>query len=230
MKVIGVIGGISPESTMSYYKGINAAVRQVLGGQHSAELLLSSVDFGLFCDLKAKGDWETQGALLAVAAQNLERGGADFIILATNTMHKVADRVAAAVNIPFLHIGDATAQRITAQGLKHVGLLATKYTMEMDFYKDRMAMSGIDVTVPQGAVAARVSEIIYDELCMGQILQHSKIFYQQVIADLAANGAQGVVFGCTEIGLLLNGGDVDIPVFDTTEIHIEAAVQQALAA
>lgn len=230
MKTVGVIGGLSPESTVSYYKGLNEGARLALGdnGKHSAKILLSSVDFGLFCDLKARGEWGLQGQLLADEARGLEAAGADFIILATNTMHKVAHVIEAAISIPFLHIGDATADRILAQGLSRIALLGTQYTMDMDFYKGRLVEKGIDVLVPDEAGRARVSEIIYDELCVGVMSAPSKTFYQSIIEGLAEQGAQGVIFGCTEIGLLLDQGDVSIPVFDTTQIHIDEALALAL--
>lgn len=227
MKTIGIIGGLSPESTMSYYQWLNDGVRAKLGGHHSAKIKMASVDFGEFVALKEKGDWETQGLMLCAEAKALERAGADFVILATNTMHKMADQIEAVLNIPFLHLADATACVIKDQGVKSVGLLGTKYTMTLDFYKGRLEEHGLQVIVPDAAGIEIVNSVIYDELCHGKILSDSKIAYQGVISDLQARGAEGIILGCTEITLLIQQADVAIPVFDTTRIHVEEALRLA---
>ena len=227
MKTIGIIGGLSPESTVSYYQWLNDGVRAKLGGHHSAKIKMASVDFGEFVALKEKGDWDTQGAMLCQEAQALERAGADFIILATNTMHKMADQIEAALNIPFLHLADATARVIKAQGVKTVGLLGTKYTMTLDFYKGRLEQHGLEVVVPDTVGIAVVNDVIYDELCHGKVLPASKAAYHEVISDLQLRGAEGVILGCTEITLLIQQADVAIPVFDTTRIHVEEALRLA---
>lgn len=235
MKTIGIVGGLSPESTIVYYKGLNAAVQERLGGHHNARILLNSLDFGEFVELKARGDWETQGKMIVAAAQSLERGGADFVLLATNTMHRFADDVLAALNIPFLHLADATAERIKASGLKRIALLGTAYTMEQDFYKKRLSLHGIEPLVPDAAGRAQVHAIIYDELCRGIVRDESLVVYQNIIDDLLGQGAQGVILGCTEITMLIGPPDVSCPVFDTTQIHIDQAAafafdEQAVAA
>ena len=227
MKTIGIIGGLSPESTMSYYKWLNDGVRTRLGGHHSAKIKLASVDFGEFVALKEKGDWDTQAAMLCDEAKALERAGADFVILATNTMHKMADQIMDAIDIPFLHLADATARVIKARGLRSVGLLGTKYTMTLDFYKGRLEDQGLQAIVPDAAGIELVNNVIYDELCHGTVLPASKTAYQGVITDLQARGAEGVILGCTEITLLIQQADVAIPVFDTTRIHVEEALRLA---
>lgn len=230
MKTIGIIGGLSPESTMSYYKWLNDGVRARLGGHHSAKIKLASVDFGEFVALKEKGDWDTQAAMLCDEAKALEQAGADFVILATNTMHKMADQIMGAIDIPFLHLADATARVIKAQGLRSVGLLGTKYTMTLDFYKGRLEDRGLQAIVPDAAGIELVNNVIYDELCHGTVLPVSKTAYQGVITDLQTHGAEGVILGCTEITLLIQQADVAIPVFDTTRIHVEEALRLAFEA
>jgi aspartate racemase len=227
MKKIGIIGGLSPESTMKYYEGLNQGAQARLGGLHNAKIILSSVDFGEFVALKDAGDWETQAALLVAEAQALERGGADFIILATNTMHKMAQQIQEAISIPFLHLADATAEKIVQAGINNVGLLGTRFTMEEDFYKARLRDAGIEAIVPDAAGIEAVSRIIYDELCKGVVREDSRDIYRSVIADFQKTGAQGVVLGCTEITMLISQKDVEIPVFDTTKIHVEAALEKA---
>ncbi len=224
MKTVGIIGGLSPESTILYYQGINQGVRARLGGHHAGRVLIDSLDFGEFVALKEKGDWDTQSKLLCEAAQNLEKGGADFIILATNTMHKMADDIAASVSIPFLHLADATADHIIADEINTVALLGTRYTMELDFYKGRLESKGIDVLIPDDQGRADVHNIIYDELCDGKVLDRSRARYIEIINQLRDQGARGVILGCTEIGMLIKASDLDIQVFDTTEIHIQAAL------
>lgn len=229
MKTIGIIGGLSPESTVKYYEWLNAGVRARLGGHHSAKIILTSVDFGEFVALKDKGDWDTQGKLLSQEAQALERAGADFIIIATNTMHKMADQIEAAISIPFLHLADATASEISAFGIKTIGLLGTKYTMEMGFYKDRLVRHGLTPLVPDEAGREVVNHVIYDELCNGIVRDESRAAYRNVMDDLVRQGAQGVILGCTEITLLVGQKDASVPVFDTTRIHVEKALELAFS-
>ncbi|MDA0120243.1 aspartate/glutamate racemase family protein [Vibrio sp. T11.5] len=229
MKTIGIIGGMSWESTASYYKLINQSVKREKGGLHSAKLILNSVDFAEIEALQHKGDWDKTAVILSKAAQSLEKAGADFLIIATNTMHKVASQVEAAVSIPLLHIADATGQRLVEQGISTVGLLGTAFTMEQAFYKQRLTDKfGIDVIVPNGVQRRLVHDVIYDELCLGDVNARSKQDFKTIIEDLSAEGAQGVILGCTEIGLLISEQDSDIPLFDTTEIHANIAVNEAL--
>ena len=225
MKTIGIIGGLSPESTVKYYEWLNAGAAARLGRGHSAKILLSSVDFGLFVALKEKGDWETQGKMLAAEAAALERAGADFIILATNTMHKVADAITAAIDVPFLHLADATAARITNAGMKKIGLLGTRYTMEQDFYKDRLRAYGITLLVPDAGGIETINHIIYDELCHGHVTEQARISARKTIAELIAAGAEGLILGCTELTLLIGAEDSAAPLFDTTKIHVEEALK-----
>ncbi|MBN3492351.1 aspartate/glutamate racemase family protein [Vibrio neptunius] len=229
MKTIGIIGGMSWESTASYYKLINQSVKREKGGLHSAKLILNSVDFAEIEALQHKGDWDKTAVILSEAAQSLEKAGADFLIIATNTMHKVASQVEAAVSIPLLHIADATGQRLVEQGISTVGLLGTAFTMEQAFYKQRLTDKfGIDVIVPNGVQRRLVHDVIYDELCLGDVNARSKQDFKTIIEDLSTEGAQGVILGCTEIGLLISEQDTDIPLFDTTEIHAYVAVNEAL--
>ncbi len=227
MKTIGIIGGLSPESTMTYYRWLNEGVRERLGGNHNAKTIIASVDFQEFYDLKQKGDWETQGEILATQAANLQRGGADFILLATNTMHKVAAQIEAAIDIPFLHLADATADRIQEAGLSRIALLGTIHTMAEDFYKDRLKAHGIEALVPDKEGQEIVSGIIYDELVRGIVSDESRESYKGIIAGLEQQGAQGVILGCTEITKLIGPKDVNIQVFDTTRIHVEEALKHA---
>lgn len=229
MQIIGLIGGMSWESTLPYYRQINEAVRQRLGGLHSARLVLYSVDFHEIERLQHNGDWSAAGARLAEAAQALERAGAEFLVLATNTMHKVADAIEAAVDIPLLHIADPTAAAIQAAGLQRVGLLGTRFTMEQPFYRERLEQRhGIEVLTPDAAQRELVHRVIYEELCLGQIRQESRDAYRQVIAELVLRGAQAVILGCTEIGLLVGAEDASVPLFDTTRLHALAAADKAL--
>lgn len=229
MKLIGMLGGMSWESTAEYYRLANELVRDRLGGLSSARVLLHSVDFAQIERLQARGDWEDAGRLLADAAAGLERGGAELLVLCTNTMHKVADAIEAATTIPLLHIGDVTARAVRSSGIDRVGLLATAYTMEHDFLRDRLASHGLTVLVPEPADRAEVHRIIYDELCLGVVTEASREVYRGVIQRLVAEGAQGVILGCTEIELLVSQGDSPVPVFPTTRLHVEAAVEAALA-
>lgn len=229
MKTLGLIGGMSWESTVPYYRQINQQINQRLGGLHSANIILYSVDFQQIEALQRSGDWQRAGQILAEAAQALQRAGAQGLVLCTNTMHKVADAILAATPLPFLHIADATAQQIKAQGLRRIGLLGTRFTMEQDFYKDRLLAQDIDVLIPAEADRMLVHQVIYDELCLGQINPDSRLAYQQIIAGLVAQGAQGVILGCTEIGLLVQPEDAAVPLFDTTAIHARAAADWMLA-
>lgn len=229
MKMIGLIGGMSWESTALYYRIINEQVKQQLGGLHSARSLMYSVDFHEIEKLQAAGEWQKAGEILAEAAVSLEKGGADFIVLCTNTMHKVAQQIADAVSIPLLHIADATAQRIRQAGVKKVGLLATAFTMEQEFYKGRLNQSEIEVLVPGAAGRKVVHDIIYQELCLGVIRDESRAQYRKIIAELVEQGAEAIILGCTEITLLVKAEDASVPLFDTTLIHAEDAVKLALS-
>lgn len=229
MKTIGLIGGLSWESSIEYYRIINETVRTRLGGLHSAQCLMYSFNFAEIEALQHEGRWDEATARMVDAAQRLERGGADFIIICSNTMHKMAADVEAAVQVPLLHIADPTADAIKAQGFNTVGLLATRFTMEEDFYKGRLTKQhGLTVLTPNAAQREQVHRIIYDELCLGVVQEASKAQYQAIIADLAARGAQAVILGCTEIGLLIKPEDSELPTFDTTLIHAQAAVDYAL--
>ena len=229
MKTIGMIGGMSWESSLEYYRIINETVKVRLGGLHSAKSLLFSFDFEEIETLQMAGDWPKAAELMVQAAQQLERGGADFVIICTNTMHKMAKAVQAAVNIPLLHIADATAEAIRAQGITKIGLLGTNFTMEEDFYKGRLEDKfGLTVLIPAKPERQIVHDIIYDELCLGITKADSRASYRQIMADLAAAGAEGIILGCTEIGLLVNQADSSVPLFDTTRIHAETAVSFAL--
>ncbi|OGO21003.1 MAG: aspartate racemase [Chloroflexi bacterium RBG_16_48_8] len=230
MKTIGLIGGMSWESSVEYYRIINEAVRERLGGFHSAKSILYSVDFAEIEILQKRGKWEEATRLMVEAAQQVERGGADFILICTNTMHKMAEEVQKQIRIPLLHIADATRERIREQGLSKIGLLETKFTMEEDFYKGRLVkMYDLEVLVPDGEDREVVHRVIYDELVLDVIDPSSKEKYIMIVENLVRRGAQGVVLGCTEIGLLLRQEDVPVPVFDTTIIHAKAAVDRALA-
>ena len=228
MKTIGLIGGMSWESTVTYYEIINDAVKQALGGLHSAKIVLYSVDFAEIEAYQASGDWDTSAQILAQAAQKLERAGADFILICTNTMHKVAPQVQANINIPLLHIADATARQLVAGDIKKVALLGTKYTMTQDFYVNRIQAHGIEVLVPQGEEIELVNHVIYDELCRGETKDASRGQFIHIIERLQRRGAQAVILGCTEIGLLVKQQDSPLPVFDTAQIHARAAAQAAI--
>ncbi|HHQ4748782.1 TPA: aspartate/glutamate racemase family protein [Aeromonas veronii] len=231
MKCIGLLGGMSWESTVSYYQALNRGVRAKLGGLHSARVLLNSVDFAVIERLQHAGDWPATARLLAAEARKLQDGGADFLLIGTNTMHKVAPEIEAAIDIPLLHIADATAAKLQADGITRVGLLGTRFTMEQDFYKGRLQEKfGLDVLVPDEAGRERVHRIIYDELCLGEIRESSRAEYLAIIAGLAAAGAEAVILGCTEIALLVGDARAAVPLYDTTAIHAEAAVARALAA
>ncbi len=229
MRTIGLLGGMSWESTAIYYRLLNELVRKRLGGLHSAKLVLVSVDFAEIAELQHAGDWTGAGRLLAKAARQLEAAGAECLVICTNTMHKLADEIEAAVSIPLLHIADATAGAIRRSGAKRPALLATRFTMEQDFYRQRLAdRYGIEALVPDEAGRAKVHGIIYDELCRGLVKPESKAVYLDEIARMRSGGADGVILGCTEITMLIGQPDFDVPVFDTTAIHAEAAIAFAL--
>lgn len=226
VKTIGLIGGMSWESTTEYYRLINEEVKNRLGGLHSAKCILYSVDFHEIERYQSAGEWEKAGEVLGIAANSLEKAGADFLVLCTNTMHKVVNQLGSA--LPLVHIADATAEQIKKQGLKTVGLLGTKYTMEQDFYKERIRQHGIEIAIPYEESRLEVNRIIFEELCLGDIKPSSKEYYLQVIDELVQQGAEGIILGCTEIGLLIQPNDVYVPVFDTTIIHAKNAVTVAL--
>jgi aspartate racemase len=230
MKVIGLIGGMSWESTVPYYRQVNQTIKQQLGGLHSAKVVLVSVDFHEVERLQHAGDWDAAGDMLADAARALEAAGAGFVVLCTNTMHKVAPAIEAAVRIPLFHIADPTAQEIKRAGLRKVGLLGTRFTMEQAFYRDRLReQHGLQVLVPAEADREIVHQIIYEELCLGQINDASRQAYRRIMAELVAQGAQAIILGCTEISLLVTQADASVPLFDTTAIHAHSAALFALA-
>lgn len=229
MKRIGLLGGMSWESSIEYYRLINEAVRERLGGLHSADCLLRSVDFAGIAELQRGGRWEEAARVLVAEARALVAGGAELLVLCTNTMHKDAGAIESAVEVPFLHIADATAEKVRAARFTRVGLLATAYTMEQEFYVGRLRdRHGLDVLVPAEADRRRVHEIIYDELCVGVFRESSREDYRRIMRDLGARGAQCMLYGCTEIGLLVGPQDSPVPVFDTTRVHAERAVELAL--
>lgn len=229
-KVIGLIGGMSWESSAEYYRIVNERVRDRLGGLHSARCLMWSFDFAEIEALQHAGRWDDATALMIDAARRLERGGADFVVICTNTMHRMADQVQAAIGLPLLHIADPTAERIRAAGLRRVGLLGTAFTMEQDFYKGRLVRKhGLEVLVPDDADRATVHRVIYDELVQGRVEEASRQAYRGVIARLVERGAEAVILGCTEIMLLVGPEDSPVPLYDTTAIHAEAAVELALS-
>lgn len=230
MKTIGLLGGMSWESSIEYYRIINETVRKRLGGLHSAKSIMYSFDFAEVEQLQGQGRWNEATGLMIDGAERLERGGADFLIICTNTMHKMADAVEAQIQIPLLHIADATANILRARDIKQIGLLGTKFTMEQDFYKGRLtAKHGLKVLVPNQQERDMIHGVIYDELCVGVVSAHSKEAFKQAIHKLAEGGAEGVILGCTEIGLLIGEKDSPVPVFDTTKIHAVAAVEYALS-
>ena len=229
MKTIGLIGGMSWESSIEYYRIINETAKEKLGGLHSAKSLMVTVDFAEIEKLQHEDRWDEAGQILVKCAQDLEHGGADFIVLCTNTMHKLADQIIANVNIPFLHIADATAEKIATAGIKRIGLLGTRFTMEHDFYKGRLIENfGLDVLVPNEADREIIHRVIYDELVQGKIVDASREEYKRIMQTLVAQGAQGIILGCTEIELLVKQNDSSVPLFPTSAIHVIAAVERAL--
>ncbi len=229
MKTIGLIGGMSWESTAEYYRLINEAVRERLGGLHSARCLSYSLDFAEVADLQRRGQWAEAARLLVDAAQRVERTGAAMVIICTNTMHKLADEVQAGIAIPLLHIADATAVKVRRDDLRRVGLLGTRFTMEEDFYRGRLASQfGLDVLIPAPADRETVHRLIFEELCLGKLRAESKAQAAAIMSRLVASGAQGIILGCTELGLLIEAGDCRVPLYDTTRLHALAAVEYAL--
>ncbi|WP_444922742.1 aspartate/glutamate racemase family protein [Microbulbifer sp. DLAB2-AF] len=230
MKTIGLLGGMSWESTASYYKKINEGVKDILGGLHSAKICLYSVDFNEIEKLQHKGCWDETAKILSQAAQSVEAGGADFLLICTNTMHKVADEVQSSISIPLVHIADATAEKLIADGIKRVGLLGTKFTMEQGFYKNRVSEKyGIEVIVPNEDEQNTIHDVIYNELCLGQINSNSREKYLETIKNLHSQGAEAVILGCTEIALLVQQQHTQVPLYDTTQIHAAQAVKLATA-
>ena len=230
MKTIGLLGGMSWESTQGYYKAINEGIKSKLGGLHSAQIAMFSVDFHPIETLQHEGNWEGTAEILVAASQRIEAAGADCLLICTNTMHKVAPAIEEATTIPLIHIADATARVLVDKGIQKVGLLGTGFTMEQDFYKGRLSDKfGLEVVIPEQSDRDIVHRVIYEELCLGQIKQDSNAEYVRIIADLAAQGAEAVILGCTEIGLLVKQSDTDVPLVDTTMIHAQAAVEFALS-
>lgn len=227
-KVIGLIGGMSWESTITYYQVINETIKEELGGLHSAKILLYSVDFAEIEACQSSGDWERSAAILTKAAKNLEQAGADGIVICTNTMHKIVPQMEKELTVPILHIAEATADSLLSQGIQKVALLGTKYTMTQDFYKDVLTQKGLEVLVPNATDIELVNDVIYQELCLGRVLEESRIEYQRIIQELKDGGAEAVILGCTEIGLLIKPEDSSLPVFDTTLIHAKKAAQWSL--
>ena len=228
MKTIGLIGGMSWESTVTYYEIFNRIIKEKLGGLHSGKLVLFSVDFQGIEECQAKGEWDKSAKILTEAAQSLEKAGADFIVICTNTMHKIAPDIQKNINIPILHIAEATADELDKKEIKKVALLGTKYTMEQDFYKNKLIDRGIEVVIPDDEDRAEVNRVIYEELCLGKILPASKKRFLDIMDKLAKNGAQGVILGCTEIGLLVQQKDTEISLFDTAAIHAESAALKSI--
>lgn len=228
MKIVGLLGGMSWQSTIPYYRILNEAVGERLGGLHSAKIVLYSIDFAEMERLQMAGDWDAAGEMLVDAAERLERAGAECIVICTNTMHLVADRIAARVGIPLLHIADATVAAVRARGLTTVALLGTRFTMEQDFYRGRLEAQGLRVVVPDAEGREVIHRVIYEELCLGRIEAASREACVGIIRSLVERGAEGVILGCTEIGLLIGEADSPVPVFDTTAIHARAAAEFAL--
>ncbi len=228
LKTIGLIGGMSWESTVTYYKIINETVKEKLGRLHSAKCILYSVDFQEIEECQANGNWEKSGEILGEAAYNLEKAGADFIVICTNTMHKVVNQIKEKISIPILHIAEMTAEKILEKGLKNIALLGTKYTMEQDFYKSKLIEKGINVIIPDKNDIETINEVIYDELCLGTINFNSKKKFLEIVDKLRSKGAEGIILGCTEIGLLIKNEDTDVPLFDTAIIHAEQAAMYSI--
>lgn len=228
MKTIGLIGGMSWESTVIYYQVINETIKNELGGLHSAKCILYSVDFDEIETYQSTGAWDKSAGVLSEAARSLERAGVDFIVICTNTMHKVVPEISRHINIPILHIADMTAMELKKANIKKVGLLGTKYTMQQSFYKDALKANGIDVVIPNTDDIEVVNNIIYDELCVGIVSEQSRSDYLEIISKLSKNGAEGIILGCTEIGILVKQSDTDVPLFDTTMIHAKTAALESI--
>ena len=229
MKTIGLIGGMSWESTVTYYQIINETVKKELGGLHSSRCILYSVDFDEIEKCQSCGDWDKSGDILGQAARSLEKAGADFIVICTNTMHKVAPRIQSYISIPLLHIADVTTECLKDRGIKTVALLGTRYTMEQDFYKERLVQSGLQVLIPEEPQREMINRVIFDELCLGTISSESRAGFLAILRGLGQKGAEGVILGCTEIGLLIRQEDTDIPLFDTTVIHARKAAMASIS-
>lgn len=228
MKTIGLLGGMSWESTVTYYKIINEVIKHELGGFHSAKIVLYSMDLAEIERLQTTGEWDKSAELLGDAAQSLEKAGADFIAICTNTMHKAAPQIQARISVPIVHIAEATAEELKRQGIYKAALIGTKYTMTQDFYKDKIISAGIEVIVPNEQEIELIYHVIYNELCLGIISETSKKEFLRIISELETGGAQGVILGCTEIGLLIQQEDTKLPVFDTTRIHATKIALHAL--
>ena len=228
MKTIGLLGGMSWESTVHYYQIINEEVKNKLGGLHSAKIILYSVEFAEIENYQSSNQWKKCGEILGRAAKKLEDAGADFILICSNTIHKVTSQIASMLQIPVVHIADATADELKTCHIKRVGLLGTRYTMKQDFYKDRLSDRGIEVIIPDDVDVDVVNRIIFEELCVGKVNEKSRKIFRKIIEKMQEKGAEGVILGCTEIGLLIHQSDVSVPVFDTTVIHAKKAVQIAL--
>ncbi|MBE6117348.1 MAG: aspartate/glutamate racemase family protein [Erysipelotrichaceae bacterium] len=229
MKTLGLIGGMSWESTVPYYRIINEIVKNKLGGLHSARLILYSVEFAEIEEMQSAGQWDTAAEVLGDAARKLEACGADYIVICTNTMHKVAPQIQRMISVPVIHIADATAEVLKQDGIRRIALLGTRYTMTQDFYKQRLIDQGFEVLIPEEKDIEPVNRIIFEELCVGEIKDESRKEYQRIIQDLKDRGAEGVILGCTEIGMLIKPEDSVLPVYDTTLIHAQAAAEAALA-
>jgi aspartate racemase len=229
MKTLGLIGGMSWESTVPYYRLVNETIKARLGGLHSAKLVIYSVDFDEIATLQHAGDWDAAGRVLADAAQRLERAGAEGLVICANTMHKVAPAIEAAVRLPVLHVVDAVAEGISAAGFHKVGLLGTRFTMEQPFYAERLARHGLQTLIPEQADRELVHRVVYEELCLGKLLDHSRDAYRRIMAGLVARGAQAIILGCTEISMLVSAPDAQVPLFDTTAIHARKAAEWMLA-
>lgn len=228
MKTVGLIGGMSWESTVTYYQLLNEGVKDALGGLHSAKILLYSVDFFEIEALMSRGDWDKAADMLGSVAARLEQAGADMILICTNTLHKVAPQVQAKIRVPLVHIAEAAAEALKTQGITRVGLLGTKYTMTQEFYRDKLVERGIEVLIPEGDDIDLVNRVIFEELCLGIVKAESRAEYLRVIKTLQARGAEGILLGCTELGLIVSSEDVTLPLFDTTEIHARRALTLAL--
>jgi aspartate racemase len=228
MKTVGLIGGMSWESTVTYYQLLNEGVKNALGGLHSAKVLLYSVDFYEVESLMSRGEWDKAAELLGGVAERLEQAGADMILICTNTLHKVAPQVQSRIHVPLVHIAEAAAEVLVARGISRVGLLGTKYTMTLDFYRDKLIERGIEVLIPEGDDIDLVNRVIFQELCLGVVNEDSRAEYLRVIESLQQCGAQGILLGCTELGLIVSSEDVSLPLFDTTIIHAQKAVELAL--
>ena len=231
MKTIGLVGGMSWESTATYYRLLNEGIKKIYGGFHSAKILLYSVDFAEIEKLQSAGKWSEAGALLSDAASRLEMAGAECMMVCTNTMHKVADQIAGSIRVPLLHIADATAEHIVADGVNRVGLLGTRFTMEEDFYRHRLeSRYGLKVLIPDEAERETVHQVIFNELCLGRIVEESRARYQRIAENLGRRGAEAIILGCTEISLLLHSEDTGLRLYDTTELHVQRGLREIAGA